>query len=309
MSSQWSKLSGPLLTEGVGDTFSKQAISFLQHQHRDKAGKRVVLRSSALPICGRNYSFGMVLPPQDQPSEPYDFLLDVYSRTGTITHMIVQRWLGMSGVLYGDWFCPSCGKKRKGKLGTQRCKRCKAEMMYEELTLEHPHLKLSGHPDGILFIDGKYVGFELKTKSQRVVDSMMAPIDTHVSYQTACYAVMLAITKGIKLREYVIFYLSRDPPWHYKVGYSPKEGEDIQDVYHRGKGDSYLLKIFRFKISTDIIAEEIDYIKRVIAAQKKAGNRLLKREKWGVCKKPSDPNARFCPHRHLCWSKMARDLE
>lgn len=251
----------------------------------------------------------MVLPPQEQPNEPYDFLLDVYSRTGTITHMIVQRWLGMAGILYGDWLCPRCGKRKRGKLGTQTCKRCGGEMIYEELTLEHPHLKLSGHPDGILCIDGKYIGFELKTKSQKVVDGMVEPIDTHVAYQTACYAVMLALTRGIKLREYAIFYLSRDPPWFYKVGYSPSQGADIVDVYNRGNGDKYLLKIFKFKISTDIIAEEIDYIKKVIAAQKKAKGKLLSRKKWGICKKPSDPEARYCLHRHLCWSKLASKLE
>jgi hypothetical protein len=300
---------GHIKTKGEGDSFSDKVTSFLQLQHREKAGKGVVIRSSALPICGRNYSFGMVLPPQERPNESHDFLLEIYSRVGTLTHSIVQRWLGMSGVLYGDWKCFKCGKVKRGKLGPRKCKRCDQEMVYEELTLEHPHLKLSGHPDGILFVDGKYIGFELKTKNQRVVDGMVEPIDAHVAYQTACYSVMLSLTRGIKLKEYAIFYLSRDTPWSYKVGYSPKKGADIVDVYRRGRGDSYLLKIFRFKISTDIVAEEIEYLKKVISAQKEAGNRLLSREKWGVCKKPSDPDARFCMHRHLCWSKMATRLE
>lgn len=304
----WDDLCRPPVQEGLSDAFSEAAISFLKLSVKEKFEPGRV-RSSALPICGRNYSFGLVLPPDEKQIRSSDFLLNLQGEVGTVTHRVVQKWLGMSGILHGDWKCEKCKKVRRNHTGTPHCKRCGEPMVYEELELRHPHIGITGHPDGILKIGKKFIGFELKTKNQRVVDELTEPIDTHVLYQTACYALMLKLTRGIELTHYAIFYISRDSPWSYQIGYSPKRGKKADVIFRRGTGDHFLLKIFKFKIDTKPIRKELRYIDDVIKAQKKAGKKLLKRKQWGICEGPEDPRARYCPYKYVCWSKLAKSLE
>ena len=175
-------------------------------------------------------------------------------------------------------------------------------MVYKELSYVHPSISITGHPDGILLIGGEHVGFELKNKSQQVVDDLDKPIDTHVFYQTSCYAALLKLIYGIKLKEYVIFYMSRGLPFSYKVGYSPRKGAPIEIIHSRGsKRGKFLLKIFRFVVDTKAVEREFKHIEAVLKAQKKAGNKLLSREKWGLCKEFSESG--FCPHRYICFNR------
>jgi CRISPR/Cas system-associated exonuclease Cas4 (RecB family) len=175
-------------------------------------------------------------------------------------------------------------------------------MIYQELSFIHPKIRISGHPDGVLVIEGKHIGFELKNKSQKVVNELVEPINNHVLYQTSCYAALLKLIRGIELEEYVIFYLSRGLPWSYRVGYSRKKGAPIKVVDNRGSREDFLLKIFRFRVDTEAVEKEFKLIKSVVKAQKESGSKLLSRKEWGICKDPSE--AGFCQYRYICFNTL-----
>lgn len=289
------------------DDFAKSVVSCLQMTETSE--QPCTFRASSMPICGRKFSFSQVLKPEDKQATVSDFVLSLQSSIGTAMHSTVQRWLGKFGILFGDWSCPKCHREKLKHLGTPICKKCDLEMVYKELDLKHQTVGVTGHPDGILRVGSKWVGFELKTKSQRTVDEISKPIETHVRFQTACYAVLLEMVFGIKLDEYAIFYISRDTPWSHRVGYSRSEGAPIETIYSRGRSQQFLLKIFRLKVDTTAVSSEFSYIKKVIKAQIKHKKKLLPRDPWGICKSSTDPGAKFCKYKFLCFGRLATKLE
>lgn len=288
-------------------------IEAILKSFKKKDYKRSVLeiRPSALPLCGRRLSFDFVLDPSEKPVEPVDFINDAITGFGNTIHAIIQKWLGSIGLLLGDWVCLGCRVEAKWHKGAPLCKnkKCpdyKLPMVYQELNLNHPIVKL-GHPDGLIVFDDTTFGLEIKTKSQKVLEEIREPVDQHIFYQAACYAAMLKFMKGIEVKEFIFFYIARNLPWRFKISYSPEKGKKAKVVFSHGKSVPHLLKIFKRKIDTRMVEEEFEYIKRYSKSQKKIGKKLLTLNDWGICKDVTDPNTRFCPYKHICFSRKYRD--
>lgn len=83
---------------------------------------------------------------------------------GTGIHELYQEWLAHSGKLFGMYYCKNC----KGIFGPQYaavCESCggKKLMQYSEISLINQELKISGHPDGFVNLDGKIKLIEVKS--------------------------------------------------------------------------------------------------------------------------------------------------
>ena len=84
-----------------------------------------------------------------------DYLREYYTEVGNTTHTLLQRWLGMSGNLLGNWSCTCQGLDKDGKpklvreLSTNnKCPHCKQRAEYVEIEFDEEGIK--GHVDGIL---------------------------------------------------------------------------------------------------------------------------------------------------------------
>lgn len=155
------------------------------------------------------------------------FTKDFYCSIGTETHSIVQKWLGISGFLYGNWMCLKCGRFIEEGFGP--VKHCGEYCVCQEYQLNYNIL--SGHCDGILEEDGEFYIMELKTISlnglkQRIKENK--PYEYHKN-QVDFYTFMAQKLKLPKpIVGYAIIYIARDNPNIIKV--FKKKGVDLNKI-------------------------------------------------------------------------------
>ena len=63
--------------------------------------------------------------PSDEPP-PFSFQTSNIFEEGNIIHTKWQRWLGLTGRLWGKWWCPRCQATETGT-GARDCARCGAQ--------------------------------------------------------------------------------------------------------------------------------------------------------------------------------------
>jgi hypothetical protein len=190
---------------------------------------------------------------------------------GHAFHSVVQNnWFGKFGWLHGDWKCTNCGSVYKNQLKPDHvCNKCGHDDMYQyvELSLADEKNFLTGHPDGILIIDGFEYVMELKSSNskmfQYITGVLRRPLDAHL-HQINMYMFMLGKKRG------VVIYFDKDTgAWvQYHVLYN-------QDVVDDQLG----------KISTT---------KQGIARKIPPENR--------ICPNSSCDRAKVCPVRRQCFN-------
>lgn len=78
-------------------------------------------------------------------------------------HHVWQNWLGDMGKLYGMWKCELCGMA-DWMLSPAVCPKCdEPSMVYREVPLEYPPLRIKGHADGWLKGFGDDLLLEIKS--------------------------------------------------------------------------------------------------------------------------------------------------
>lgn len=141
---------------------------------------------------------------------------DFYCEIGTATHSVVQKWLGVSGFLYGHWVCSKCGIHVHEGFGP--VKHCSEYCTYQEYQLSWDIL--SGHCDGILMEDDEFYILELKTISLNGLKERIEQDSPYLfhSAQANMYAFMgqkIGLPKP--LVGYAVIYIARDNPNKFKV--------------------------------------------------------------------------------------------
>lgn len=141
---------------------------------------------------------------------------DFYCEIGTATHSVVQKWLGISGFLYGHWVCSKCGRHVYEGFGP--FKHCDEYCTYEEYQLQWDIL--SGHCDGILMENDEFYVLELKTISLSGLNIRVKE-DRPYEYHEAQANFYTFMGQKLKLPKslvgYVIVYIARDNPNKFKV--------------------------------------------------------------------------------------------
>lgn len=167
------------------------------------------LRVSGFAYCGLRHAYNKITK-----GDTYvGFKSQYYTEVGTITHSLLQHWLGCGGRIYGNWKCNSC--KREVKFSCKNKCKCGSTMKYVELSVKAFN-NVTGHLDGVYRAEnGKYYLIDYKTCSVRVIfgqkKNKLLPYKENKD-QIEGYCALVELQYGIKISGWILMYLARDNP-------------------------------------------------------------------------------------------------
>lgn len=181
----------------------------------DKTARRYwELHPSSFPWCGLQQAWEEA---NGVERKPLDFYGEYYTGLGTLTHELMQRYLGYRGSIIGYWQCMHCRKKHKQKkpiTAPDSCKSCGHPVFeYHEIGIKFGKYTY-GHVDGVIKLKGKYYVIDYKTTSPRKNEQHkkfknVYPYKKNVA-QIESYVVYLEQQYGIKIDGWFLIYVSRD---------------------------------------------------------------------------------------------------
>ena len=268
--------------------------------------KPVRFRGSSMPHCPLLTGIDAACNLRGVPrTTDTTFMLDFFASQGTALHELIQKWLGVQGLLLGRWSCQhhdpdsdhQCGTilpspvTNDVALGPQF--HCGHPMRYEEID---PHcsfqvkvadqvvtVEFGGHCDGVLLINGKYLILEVKTKSTSAIRDIRTrnlPLLDHY-HQANAYRYTVPLYTQIPEDQFHDFMVV----WYF----------DRADV---SNNEPVVVPFNRSVFEREVEAHAVtDY--------------LIKNRMWdkliGICQ---TADARpYCPHNNLCFGpNRAADL-
>ncbi len=172
------------------------------------------LRVSGFPFCGLEAAYKKLT--KHTVERKMTFGSKYYTGVGTLTHEIIQNFMGHGGRILGQWKCqdPECKGIRLASRNN-RCPLCNGFMLYEELTVT-AFKHVSGHLDGIYKTEnGEYWLVDYKTSSVRVISSQ-SKNKTLPYYHNVCqikaYCALIELMFDIKISGWLLHYIARDSP-------------------------------------------------------------------------------------------------
>ena len=172
--------------------------------------KKDILRPSGFPFCPLWEAHDIITKKEQKP---LDFFGEYYTQIGTVTHAILQRHIGRSKKILGDWKCLKC-KKTKKLAFYARCSKCGSEEVeYEELEVSFGK-NILGHLDGVIEINGKNYVLDYKTTSssknkQHKEEGGVYPYKKNLA-QIKSYCVLVQETHDIEISGWILLYIARD---------------------------------------------------------------------------------------------------
>jgi hypothetical protein len=190
-----------------------------EKEQKDYWARDATLHPSSMPFCGLRSAYERLLREPD-PIVERDFGFDYFLPVGHATHYALQKWLGHSGQLIGNWKCAGEGCKRKWKFRSQpkKCDKCgHREFHYDELG------GVSGknfhwHTDGVFHKkDGQYWVIDYKTTSEFAIKKHNDAGKTVFPYmsnrfQIETYVPLVEEKYNIKIAGWLLVYVPRDGP-------------------------------------------------------------------------------------------------
>jgi hypothetical protein len=238
-------------------------------------------RGSGVPHCPIKWAYAHTSkqPRMDERS----FMLEYTAEQGKVVHALVQKWLGIMGIMFGKWKCTKCNTihpkgEAKGLLGPVTC--CGIPCEYEEFDMKAPRLQnFSGHCDGVIKIMNKYAPLEMKVRGateMATIAKAMKPVYKNLLQGTSYrYVLPSMLSPTISRQE-----------WHDFVVLAYFDRADIRN------------KIILFApYEPKIFEKEVLAVKHTREAIQTGNFHLLD----GYCKSPNDD--RFCDLHDLCFSK------
>lgn len=284
--------SGQKATTLFGDLYSAAMESSIT-----SVGRPPMYRPSSFPICPvQNY---------------YEFLWAMengyfrqilgggggyFTSVGTAAHENIQRYIGNSEKIFGDWSCdnPRCAERGHKHTNTtqNKCPACGMPMEYLEKEINYKGLK--GHIDAIIDMgDGIWVG-DYKTATKDIILRAKLPKKEHLM-QVPAYCYVLEKKYKQKVLGFSLLYLSRDNPYMFKEAselWTPKWRRDTA-LMLKAQRDIYKSSVRAFVYNKPKLA--IDY---------------------KPCSRPSDferlmPSYEPCPYADVCFDekRLCRDMK
>lgn len=219
--------------EGTLAEFKSYLTTSLADEYPDTYKGEDKLRVSGFPYCGLRHLYTR-LTATDNPV--VGFGAKFYTGVGTVTHEVLQAWLGYRGRMFGNWKCTNirCNGKRIFS-NNSSCPKCGSVMMYHELLVKFKR-HVSGHLDGVFRNSkGEYFVIDYKTSSVRVLLSnrktKVLPYNHNVA-QIKAYCALAEEIYEVKISGWILVYMARDSPqrFHLPVGeyISEKEKEKLK---------------------------------------------------------------------------------
>jgi PD-(D/E)XK nuclease superfamily len=171
------------------------------------------LRPSGFPYCGVRDLYDIL---QGGRMVERGFGLDYYGGVGTAAHKVFQKYMGLTGVVVGNWKC-ACGKTKKWS--TESICVCGLQMEYEEVGILNGSIR--GFIDCILLIDNKYYILDYKTSSTKKLlehrlKSGVYPTSANKS-QVLSYCANVERQYNVPISGWMLMYIARDNPRDFVV--------------------------------------------------------------------------------------------
>lgn len=260
--------------------------------------KPVRFRGSSIPHCPLMFGIDAACALKGSPrTEDLTFQLDSYAAQGTALHEHLQKWFGVAGLMLGRWRCQqhisesghTCDAVLPSSnlndvvLGPQF--HCGHPMQYVEIEPKcgfrvqvadkQIDVEFSGHCDGVLLIDGKYLIVELKTKTAMAMRDIRAknlPILEHY-HQANSYRYVVPI------------YTKLDPSLFH----------DFMVVWYFDRADMSNNEPLIVPFNPSVFEREVEaHAVTEYLIQNRMWDRLV-----GIC--ATSDTRPYCPHNALCF--------
>lgn len=175
------------------------------------------LHPSSFPYCGLRDAYERLERRDNDFMIPISFANDFFLNVGTVAHTALQRWVGRNRKIVGNWICGRCKFIHQVQIRPRKCSKCRAkDFDYEELGGQYRRY-VFWHTDG-LYKDkrSEYWVIDYKTSTKAQIEKHrekgnVFPYNTN-KIQIETYAILLAKKLGIKIRGWILIYVSRDNP-------------------------------------------------------------------------------------------------
>ena len=282
-----------LSSESIGIPLS--ALS--EKEQKDYWRRRKEFHPSSAPICPLRLAHeNFVLP--DDPTVYFSFAQSYYLSVGTMMHELVQKWLGLSGKIVGNWTCISCSPKVAYRfcISPKTCRKCGGSVFeYHELGGKDDGV--AWHCDGVFKLGGEYYVIDYKTTSayqieQHRKEGGVFPYYSNL-FQLETYIPLLEQKYQIKIAGWMLVYISRDKPNNIKYGVEVV-GEDITEV----KRERLEARLERFKkaysLALKVRESPVKIFKRAIETKLCPDRETYQEKIRGFAP---------CYFEDVCWSK------
>lgn len=239
-------------------------------------------RGSAIPHCPIHVAIDYTRP--EPRTEQRSFMLDYMAEHGKLVHAMMQKWMGIAGVMFGRWKCLKCDaefpKKDSGVIGLKgpvRC--CSQPCEYVEFDIDVPEIGYTGHCDGLLVLRNKLLPIEMKVRKADVV----ARVNSTGAYQID------NITQATSYRR----CLPR------QLGIPATKFHDHVGLMYFDRADIRKKALVAYPYKPEIFETEVKSRQRT--------NKIVEQRKFnylhGFCKNSQDRP--YCPYHSVCFSSTA----
>ncbi|WYW01263.1 CRISPR/Cas system associated protein [Pseudomonas phage vB_PpuM-SKa-4] len=135
--------------------------------------------------------------------------------TATKKKLSRQKFMkGLKRAIVGDYYCKKCKHNHEFSPHPGKCVKCGHKFFrYEELAVRYGK-NITGHTDGLLWLDGKYYVIDYKTTSSYKVmkhqkEGGVFPAKANVP-QIKSYIVLLEMMHNIVIEGWMLIYITRD---------------------------------------------------------------------------------------------------
>lgn len=158
---------------GVFEDFMRFNSSFMISEQAELPR----FRGSGIPHCPIHVAADYTRA--DRRVDQRSFMLDYMAEHGKLVHALMQKWLGIIGVMFGKWQCNTCksvtpklGSGLVGVCGPVYC--CGQPCEYVEYDIDVPSVGYTGHCDGLLMIRKKLLPIEMKVRKADVISRVQS---------------------------------------------------------------------------------------------------------------------------------------
>jgi len=172
---------------------------------------------SALPYCPTRDALQKCFESVGQaPARNTSFMEQIRMDMGNAVHTTLQNTMGVTGQLFGDWYCRKC-KQTIGWTKVGPIFHCGRAAQYQEMKVRDEDSGFVGKVDGLIPYNNGYILVDFKTKETHVLKNIQT-IDHH--YRAQIFAYKYLLTKppfNLPITLQAVIYVSRENPSLFKV--------------------------------------------------------------------------------------------
>ncbi len=265
----------------VAETREQRVSDLSPREQADFRRRQVDLHPSSFPVCPLRMAFERYLQ-DDDPVVYQNFASDYYLSVGTIAHTLLQRWLGRSGYIIGNWTCAKCKTAYRFCTVPSKCRSCKhTTFNYHELGGKDDNVRW--HMDTLFKFRDQLWVVDYKTTSEFMLTKhrgKQGPVFPYYGnlFQVEAYVPLVERKYNVKIAGIMLPYVSRSTPNNSTYGVevvgeelTESKRERLHERLERFKKAHALSlkvlkaprKVFKLAIETKLCEDEDFYEEKV----------------------------------------------